>query len=83
MASLPRGLVDDGRTEVVEPVAEDAGLLGDAAAAQVGPTLDDDAGGFAFGVGVDGVNGLHSHRPGWRAWGTAQRIAVVAGAPCR
>jgi hypothetical protein len=57
--------VDDGGAEPVEALAEDAGLRRDGARTKVGSARDDDAGGFALGVGIDDVDGVH--RAGSRA----------------
>ena len=54
-------LVDDGRADVVEVVAEAVEALLDRAAAEIGAARDDDARGLAAGVGIDYVD-AYSYR---------------------
>ena len=51
--------VHDGGAETVVLRGEHFELLRDAAAAEVGPAADDDARGFAAGVGVNDLDALH------------------------
>ena len=53
------GLVDDGGPETVVMLPKSPELVGDRTAAQVGSPADDDACGFAAGMGIDDLDSRH------------------------
>ena len=65
--------VDDGGAELIV-LFEQAQLVGNAAAAQIGSAADDDAGRLAAGVGINGGNFFHSFWPSFE-------VIIGIGAP--
>jgi len=53
------GFVDDGGPVMVELFPEALDAFGERAGAEVGSTVEDDAGGFTAGVGIEDVDLVH------------------------